>query len=173
MMPYRIMRAVLPFALLAGCAAKDKDDRADAVAANASTSASSTIPLVILADGKEHRFVMEVAVTPQEQAKGLMFRKEVPADGGMVFPMRPPRTASFWMENTWIPLDMLFVRTDGTIAFIAADRQPYRREPVSAGIPVAGVVELRGGRAKELGIEEGDKVRWGDCGRQTATSFCP
>lgn len=173
MMPSRMIHVLLPVALLAGCSAKQSGEAANATAANVSSESAGTIPLIISADGKSHRFVMEVAATPEEQAKGLMFRKEIPADGGMVFPMSPPRTASFWMENTWIPLDMLFVQTDGTIAFIAADRQPYRREPVSAGIPVAGVIELRGGRTKELGIEEGDKVQWGDCVKRTATSFCP
>lgn len=161
-------------AWVAACSPADKDAAANAADQNtASAQAEATIPLVITADGKPHRFDMEVARTPQEQEKGLMFRKDIPLNGGMVFPMDPPRTASFWMKDTWIPLDMLFVRTDGTIAFIAADRQPYHREPASAGVPVAGVVELRGGRAKELGIAEGDTVQWGDCRKRTALSFCP
>ncbi|CAN5155949.1 hypothetical protein BH11PSE5_BH11PSE5_12060 [soil metagenome] len=110
-----------------------------------------------------------------------MFRKELPADGGMVFPMTPPRTASFWMKNTVIPLDMLFIRTDGTIALVAANTKPYAREPVSAGVPVAAVLELRGGRAAELGVKEGDKVKWGACAVPDVrpheswdrASFCP
>ena len=99
----------------------------------------------------------------EEQEQGLMFRKEIAADGGMLFPMEPPRTASFWMKDTLIPLDMLFIHTDGSIAFIKAQAQPYAREPVSAGVPVAAVLELRGGRAAELGIGEGDRVSWGPC----------
>ena len=133
--------------------------------------------LVPLAIGR-HRFNVEVARTPQEQEKGLMFRKSLDPDGGMLFPMSPPRTASFWMKNTLIPLDMLFIRTDGTIAFIAANTTPYSREPVSAGMPVAAVLELRGGRAAELGIEEGDRVAWGQCVAPTEKvpadlDFCP
>lgn len=123
----------------------------------------ATIPLVISEGGRAHRFDVEVALTEKEQEKGLMFRKELAGDGGMIFPMDPPRIASFWMKDTVIPLDMLFVRTDGSVALVAPDVQPYSREPVSAGIPVAGVIELRGGRAAELGITEGAKVRWGNC----------
>jgi uncharacterized membrane protein (UPF0127 family) len=107
-----------------------------------------------------------------------MFRKSIAADGGMLFPMNPPRTASFWMKNTLIPLDMLFIRTDGSIAFIAANTQPYSREPVSAGVPVTAVLELRGGRAAELGIAEGGRVSWGKCADPAGKSrpgldFCP
>ncbi|MGK2910644.1 MAG: DUF192 domain-containing protein, partial [Sphingobium sp.] len=139
------------------------------------------IPLTITSNGKSHRFDVEVAATPEEQAQGLMFRKELAADRGMVFAMKPPRTASFWMKNTVIPLDMLFIAPDGTIAFIGANRKPYSREPASAGVPVSGILELRGGRASELGIAEGDKVQWGACAVPDATptkaamasNFCP
>lgn len=107
-----------------------------------------------------------------------MFRKSLDADGGMLFPMAPPRTASFWMKDTLIPLDMLFIRTDGTIALVAANAAPYSRVPVSAGVPVAAVLELRGGRAAELGISEGDSVAWGSCvdpasKTNGALDFCP
>ena len=84
--------------------------------------------LVIVSGGTRHAFQVEVMRTPDQRAKGLMFRKSLSPDGGMVFPMSPPRTASFWMENTFIPLDMLFVRTDGSIAMLAANTKPYSRE---------------------------------------------
>ena len=74
--------------------------------------------------------------------------------------MDPPRPASFWMKNTVIPLDMIFVRPDGTIARIAADTVPYSLDPVDSGEPVSAVLEIAGGRAAELGIAEGDKVSW-------------
>lgn len=140
---------------------------------------TAQIPLLIRsASGRSHRFDVEVARTPQEQEKGLMFRRSLAPDGGMLFPMNPPRTASFWMKNTVIPLDMLFIRTDGTIAFVAAETVPYSREPVSAGVPVAAVLELSGGRAGELGIREGDRVSWGRCADPRAAipaelGFCP
>jgi len=166
----KFLSVALGAMLLSACSIKDEGN---ATAAAPAAAAPAMIPLVITANGKQHRFAMEVAVTQEEQAKGLMFRKDIPADGGMVFPMSPPRTASFWMKDTWVPLDMLFVRTDGTIVFLAANRQPYVREPVSAGVPVAGVVELRGGRAAELGIAEGDTVQWGDCAKPGPATFCP
>lgn len=165
-------------ATLTGCSAAKTESATQNAAAPAT---SGTIPLTIRSADKVHRFDVEAALTPDEQSKGLMFRKELAADGGMVFPMTPPRTASFWMKNTVIPLDMLFIRTDGTIAMVAANTKPYAREPVSAGIPVAGVLELRGGRAKELGIREGDRVKWGACAVPEVrpeeswdrVSFCP
>lgn len=139
---------------------------------------AATVPLTIRSATGVHRFDVEVARTPQEQEKGLMFRNDLARDGGMLFPMTPPRTASFWMKDTLIPLDMLFIRTDGTIAFIGANAQPYDRTPVSAGIPVAAVLELRGGRAAELGVATGDRVAWGACAVGAATDtdepgFCP
>lgn len=147
--------------LLGGCSAEPtRNPIRNTVDAAESRQPARTIPLVIQSNGRSHDFTVEVARTPQEQAKGLMFRKSVADDGGMLFPFTPPRTASFWMEDTPIPLDMLFVRTDGTIAFIAAQRKPNSREPISAGIPVGAVLELRGGRAAELGIREGDMVSW-------------
>ncbi|MFD1106638.1 DUF192 domain-containing protein [Sphingobium olei] len=166
--------AFLALGLLAACS-QSKPVADDAAAARA---APALLPVLIRGAKGVHRFDVEVARTPQEQQTGLMFRKELAADGGMLFPMEPPRTASFWMKDTLIPLDLLFVHTDGTIAFIKAQAQPYDRTPVSAGVPVAAVLELRGGRAAELGIAEGDRVAWGGCAvpqdkRATDLNFCP
>lgn len=166
------------FALcLAACASQPPADNAIQPDARAETQAT-TIPLVIHTARGAHRFDVEVARTPQDQQKGLMFRKSLGPGTGMLFPMDPPRTASFWMKDTLIPLDMLFIRTDGTIAFIKANAEPYSRLPVSAGVPVAAVLELAGGRAAALGIGEGDSVAWGGCAapqerRETDLNFCP
>lgn len=153
---------LLSLALLAACtpAKTSEGDRAAATQAQAQTA---LLPLVIRTATTSHRFDVEVAANPAQQERGLMFRKSLDPDKGMLFPMDPPRIASFWMKNTLIPLDMLFVRTDGTIAFIGADAEPYSKVPVSAGIPVAAVLELAGGRAASLGISEGDRVSWGPC----------
>lgn len=165
---------LIAIGLLAACSSPQSaaDNSAQAQATNA------LLPVLIRSAKGTHRFDVEVAVTPQEQEKGLMFRKELGPDNGMLFPMDPPRTASFWMKDTLIPLDMLFIHTDGTIAFLKSDAQPYSRIPVSAGVPVAAVLELRGGRAAELGIAEGDRVQWGGCAvpgekRTTELNFCP
>jgi uncharacterized membrane protein (UPF0127 family) len=149
-------------ALLTACTPSNSHDTAQA-SANAAQPSDALLPLAIHSADATRRFEVEVAMTPAEQAQGLMFRKALDPDAGMLFPMDPPRTASFWMKNTLIPLDMLFIRTDGTIAFIGANAQPYSQEPVSAGIPVAAVLELAGGRAAALGIKEGDRVNWGRC----------
>ena len=125
-----------------------------------SAESANTVPLTITSADKVQKFRVEVASTEAEQARGLMFRDRLAPDAGMIFPMNPPRVASFWMKNTLIPLDMIFVRADGTIARIAAETVPYSLTPVSSGEPVAAVLEIAGGRAGELGISEDDKIDW-------------
>lgn len=118
------------------------------------------VPLEIHTARGVVRYKVEVAVTPQEQARGLMYRTSLPDHGGMIFPMTPPRPASFWMKNTYIPLDMIFIRPDGAIARIAANTIPESLEPVESGEPVSAVLEIAGGGAAANGIAEGDKVSW-------------
>ncbi len=112
------------------------------------------------AGGAEHRFTVEIASSADEQAQGLMNRQELAPDRGMIFPLSPEREASFWMKNTLIPLDMLFVRGDGTIARIEQNTVPLNLQPVLSGEPVAAVLELAGGRSAQLGIQAGDKVSY-------------
>ena len=167
--------------LLSACSPGSSGNSATSTEAAATSQAGlPVVPLIVESKGRKLRFDVEVAMTEQQQEQGLMFRKELAPDKGMIFPMNPPRTASFWMKDTLIPLDIIFIRTDGSIALVAADRQPYVREPVSAGIPVSGVLELPGGRAAELGIMEGDVVHWGKCAAQVVPDaqwngldFCP
>ena len=107
-----------------------------------------------------HHFVVEVARTPEEQAQGLMNRNSLEPMCGMIFPFPAPKVASFWMKNTLIPLDMIFIRADGTIANIEANTVPLSLQPVYAVEPVTAVLEIAGGRAEQLGIKPGDKVEW-------------
>jgi hypothetical protein len=102
---------------------------------------------------------VEVAATPEQQEKGLMFRRTLAGDRGMIFPYDPPQDVAFWMKNTLISLDIIFIRVDGTIARITK-AEAMDLTPLPAGEPVAGVLEIRGGRAAELGIKEGDIVSW-------------
>lgn len=118
------------------------------------------IALTISSAGKQHDFTVEVAGTREEQAQGLMFRKELAPDKGMLFPFAQSRMANFWMKNTLIPLDIIFIRSDGSIESIAANTTPYSLDGVESGEPVAAVLELAGGRAAELGIGPGDIVKW-------------
>jgi uncharacterized membrane protein (UPF0127 family) len=89
-----------------------------------------------------------------------MNRQTLAPDHGMIFPHDPPRPASFWMKNTLIPLDMIFVRPDGTISSIAENTVPLSLEPVTSLETVGAVLEIPGGRSSELGIKAGDKVEW-------------
>jgi uncharacterized membrane protein (UPF0127 family) len=88
-----------------------------------------------------------------------MYRHSLAPDRGMIFPYDPPQNVAFWMKNTLIPLDMVFIRADGTIARIAT-AQPLDETPVPAGEPIAAVLELAGGRAAQLSIRAGDRVEW-------------
>jgi uncharacterized membrane protein (UPF0127 family) len=115
------------------------------------------VPLVIHSSNGDHRFTVEVAETPDQQQMGLMFRGELSPYHGMIFPFAQERVATFWMKNTVIPLDMIFIRKDGTIAAVAT-AQPLTLDLVSAYEPVSSVLEIAGGRAAELGIAEGDRV---------------
>ena len=129
-------------------------------AAALSPAGLEQIPLTVHSKGKAHRFTVEVARTPQQQSQGLMHRQSLAPDRGMLFPYEPPQDASFWMENTLIPLDLIFIRPDGTIARIADNAVPLSREPIPSLEPVSAVLEIAGGRAAELGIQPGDKVNW-------------
>lgn len=111
-----------------------------------------------IASGKTVSLRVEIAVTPEEQARGLMFRESLADDGGMLFPYDPPQAVSFWMKNTVIPLDIIFIRKGGAIARIAAETEPYSLEKVSSGEPIAAVLEIAGGRVAALGIAENDVV---------------
>ena len=103
-------------------------------------------------------FTVELALTPGEQAYGLMFVEEMPMDHGMLFVFPEPRPASFWMRNTLIPLDMLFIEADGTILNIEAQAEPQTETPRRSAGPVRGVLEINGGLAALLGIRPGDGV---------------
>lgn len=116
--------------------------------------------LVIEAPGHLHRFKVWVADTPARQQQGLMYVRDLPADEGMIFPMRPPRVAKFWMANTYIRLDMLFVAPNGRIEKITANATPFSLKTISSGAPVEAVIEIRGGEARKLGLAIGQRVRW-------------
>ncbi len=128
--------------------------------AERSAAGLQQMTLDVRSGSKIHRFIVEVARSPEEQTLGMMNRQALAPDRGMIFPYDPPQPASFWMRNTLIPLDIIFVRADGTIARIAAETVPLSLDPVPSGEPVAAVLEIAGGRSAELGIRPGDKVDW-------------
>ena len=122
--------------------------------------AAEDLVAVITSAGGEHRFTIEVADTPDERAQGLMFRETMAADAGMLFDYGSDQDGvAFWMKNTPLPLDMIFIREDGTITQIAADTTPYSLEPIASREPVRFVLEVNAGVAAKLGIVPGDRLR--------------
>ncbi|MEO7277106.1 MAG: DUF192 domain-containing protein [Sphingomicrobium sp.] len=117
------------------------------------------VKLTIQSANGDHVFATQIAATPEQQQRGLMFRSSLGAGEAMIFPYSPPQNVAFWMHNTLIPLDMLFIRQDGTIARIVT-ATALDDTPVPSGEPVGAVLEIRGGRAGELGIREGDRASW-------------
>lgn len=120
---------------------------------------AGTEPLSIRAsDGKTHAFRVEIARTPQEQARGLMHRESLAPDAGMLFLHTSEARQSMWMKNTLIPLDMLFIRRDGRISRIHERAVPGSLESISSRGRVLAVLELRGGTVARLEIRVGDRV---------------
>ncbi len=105
-------------------------------------------------------FDVWVADTPERAEQGLMFVSDLPDNQGMVFPLDPPRVENMWMKNTYIELDMLFVRADGRVTKIIQRAHPLSLETLSSEQPVAAVLELKGGMVAKLGLKSGDIVRW-------------
>jgi uncharacterized membrane protein (UPF0127 family) len=114
--------------------------------------------LVVVTAAGEHHFQVEIADEPRERARGLMFRREMAADEGMLFDFEEEQPASFWMRNTYIPLDMLFIRADGIIESIGERTTPLSEKSVTSRGPVRYVLEINGGLSDQLGIEAGDSV---------------
>lgn len=119
-----------------------------------------TVGVTVETQGGARQFQVEVARTPDEQERGLKFRRSLPENGGMLFPIDPVAVANFWMKNTPIALDILFIRPDGSIASVREKASPYSTDIIDSGEPVGAVLEIPGGRAAALGIHRGDKVRW-------------
>ncbi len=105
-----------------------------------------------------HHYTLEIAATEAQQECGLMFRKVMARKRGMVFPMNPPRRATFWMENTVLPLDLIFVGPDDRVLSIAANAKPFSRDILDAGGLTSAVIELNAGEAARIGLKAGDRM---------------
>jgi uncharacterized protein len=103
-------------------------------------------------------FAVEIADTPALRQKGLMFRQELAPDAGMLFDFQNEQDVAFWMQNTLIPLDMLFIASDGTIRNIHVNARPLDTTPIPSDGPVRFVLEIPGGRSLEIGAKAGDRV---------------
>lgn len=115
--------------------------------------------LLVETASSQFRFEVEVADDPSERAKGLMFRESLADNAGMLFLYPEPQEVEFWMKNTPLSLDMVFVRQDGTIARIAERTTPFSEEMIPSGEAVSAVLEVKGGLMRELGIAVGDRLR--------------
>ena len=114
--------------------------------------------LTIVSGSEKHLFSIEVAENEQQKSIGLMFRKKLDPGSGMLFPYAQPQELTMWMRNTYIPLDMVFIKPNGIIHRIAESTEPFSEEIVASNGDVTAVLELAGGVTRKLGIKAGDKV---------------
>lgn len=114
--------------------------------------------VVVVTDSGRHPFRVWIADTDATRARGLMFVEALPADQGMLFLFEVPHYASFWMKNTPIPLDIVFIAADGTVVNVAHETQPLSLAPIRSAAPVTMVLELAGGSAGRIGLTAGDRV---------------
>ena len=155
-------------ALLAACSASDSataraqvpDTAAPAATARHPVSGLEVIDLVVETRAGRVPLRVELAQSPESQARGLMFRTQLGDREGMLFPSTAPEPRSFWMKNTPLSLDIIFIGPDGRITNIAAATVPYSTDPVPSSGLASAVLELRAGQATALGIAPGDKVEY-------------
>ena len=155
---------LLPLSLLVpACSPQAAQNAPTPTATQASVhpvSGLQVIPLTVTTLKGPHAFRVELARSPEEQAKGLMFRTEMGPDEGMLFPYDQPRVLSFWMKNTVLSLDLVFIDEQHRIINVAENAVPYSEQSILSDAPGIAVLELNGGRARELGIVAGNKVDW-------------
>ncbi len=145
------MLAVVALLLVFVTAACSDENRATIITANGPVS-----------------FKVELATTQSQRARGLMFRQELADDAGMLFDFGEEREVAFWMRNTFIPLDMIFIAADGTIKSIHPNARPQDDTAIPSGVPVRFVLEIPGGRAAAAGIKVGDRMQHKLVGNNTA-----
>lgn len=126
-----------------------------------SAAAQTLEALTVVTSSGRHVFQVEVMRTPDERAKGLMFRRFMPADRGMLFDFQRTEPVAMWMQNTYISLDMVFIRSDGTVARVAERAEPLSTRTIPSGEPVLSVLEVNAGIAEKIGLKAGDRVEHG------------
>lgn len=128
--------------------------------AEARAEAFEKQPLTFITSTGRYPITVEVADTDQERSTGLMFRQSLGDNEGMIFLYPQDEVITMWMKNTYISLDMIFIRADGVIRHIASDTEPFSEQTISAGESVRAVIEMKAGSAKRLGMKAGDKVEY-------------
>lgn len=117
-------------------------------------------PLIFITSSGKHTITVEVADDDQERSTGLMFRRSLADDEGMIFLYKKEEPVTMWMKNTYIPLDMMFVRKNGVIHRIEKETEPFSEKTISSGGSVLAVVEMKAGSADRLGLKPGDKIEY-------------
>lgn len=150
--------------MLAACsppptAAKTNGSEPGRIEQEGQTGLDLVLLKITTADGVR-TFAVEVARTVEQQRIGMMFRRSVAGNRGMLFPYSDPQPVAFWMKDTLIPLDIIFIRPDRTVARIEDNAEPQSLEPIPSYEPIVAVLEIGGGRAAQLGIRPGDRVDW-------------
>ncbi|MDP2357488.1 MAG: DUF192 domain-containing protein [Beijerinckiaceae bacterium] len=113
---------------------------------------------VVTANGQQHSFQVEVAKTDEQRARGLMFRKFMPQDRGMLFDFKTEQPVMMWMRNTYIPLDMVFIARDGRVINVAENTEPLSERTIASAAPAFAVLELNAGVARKIGLNSGDRI---------------
>jgi uncharacterized protein len=129
-----------------------------ALLAQGGAFATGTGTLVLKTETGDHSFNIEVATTTREQALGLMFRRSLPENAGMLFLYDPPQPTAMWMKNTLIPLDMVFIAPDGKVLRIESNTEPFSTAVIPSEGAISAVLELNAGQADKIGLKRGDKV---------------
>jgi uncharacterized membrane protein (UPF0127 family) len=119
---------------------------------------SSDDRLVIHTESGDYPFSIEVVDTPESRAQGLMYREKLDANAGMLFDFKQEQMTAFWMQNTLIPLDMIFIAPDGEVKTVHVNARPLDRTSISSQVPVQFVLEIPGGRSLEIGLKPGDRI---------------
>ena len=122
-------------------------------------SAADLSTLSIVTASGAHDFTVEIAATEESRETGLMNRRYMPGDRGMLFEFERVAPVAFWMKNTYIPLDMIFIAPNGTVTRVVANAEPLSETTIPSGPPCIAVLELNGGVAAKIGLKVGDKVR--------------
>ncbi|MXO86970.1 DUF192 domain-containing protein [Altererythrobacter aurantiacus] len=162
----RALTLILGAAWLGACSPQAASTQQQDVRAEAAmperhpVSGLEVVPLTIESGEEEHVFAVEVARTFDQQRRGLMERPPLGDNEGMIFPYNPPGVQSFWMKNTPSSLDIIYVGPDERIINIYENTEPLSEESLPSAGPASLVLEIRGGRSAELGIEPGDRVTW-------------
>jgi hypothetical protein len=130
-----------------------------ATACSADSTSLPTSPAVLHTAKGDFSFTVELADTDATRERGLMFRSSLAPDAGMLFDFQHEELAQFWMQNTLIPLDMVFIGEDGTVKSIHVNARPMDTTTIPSGVPVRFVLEIAGGRSEEIGLKVGDKFQ--------------